>query len=483
MIDSISAPPITAATLREALPTDVDFASARLYSERSESLSVERGQLAPIKNNLDTGVMFTVWHNGGLGYGATADLSSEGLAQAIATAKRWAQATAGAMVAQDPPNMNNSGKYATPVRKGWAEMSLADRIDLLKTQAERLKTDDRIVQWSTALMRREVDTVLVTTGGGEIEQNFASVYPYMEVYANEGSNTQRRTFGALAYCGQGGIEVLDRFGFEEAAPQIASEAIALLSAPNCPSGVMDLVLAPDQMILQLHESIGHPLELDRILGDERNYAGTSFVTPDMFGTFQYGSELLNVTFDPTVEGQLASYGFDDEGNEATRQYLIKDGVLLRGLGAAFSQQRVGIEGVANARSVSWNRPPIDRMANINIEPGASTEAELIESVENGVLMRTNKSWSIDDSRNKFQFGCEYGELIKDGEIVGPVRNPGYRGISRNFWSNLTGVANNDSFMVMGTPNCGKGELNQSIDVGHGCPTCKFSDIEVFGGEE
>ena len=164
---------------------------------------------------------------------------------------------------------------------------------------------------------------------------------------------------------------------------------------------MDVLLMADQMMLQIHESIGHPLEIDRILGDERNYAGTSFVTQDMFGSFQYGSELLNVTFDPSIPNEFATYRFDDDGTEATKEYLIKDGVLVRGLGGSTSQIRSGMNGVANPRACSWNRPPIDRMANLNIEPYDCSMDALISQVERGVRMYTNNSWSIDDSRNKF----------------------------------------------------------------------------------
>src|SRR5262245_8045234 len=204
------------------------------------------------------------------------------------------------------------------------------------------------------------------------------------------------------------MKVLKAVGFNSATQQIATEALQLLTAPNCPAQVMDVLLAPDQMILQIHESIGHPLELDRILGDERNYAGRSFVTLDMFGSYQYGSPLLNVTFDPTRAGELASYGFDDEGLPATRADVIRQGILLRPLGSRTSQVRAGVEGVANARAASWNRPPIDRMANLNLEPGDQSLAQLIGAVERGVYVETNCSWSIDDSRNKFQFGCELG---------------------------------------------------------------------------
>jgi predicted Zn-dependent protease len=469
--------------LRRALPTDVDYASARLVDERSEYLRVRRNELEPIFNDFDTGVMISVWNDGGLGYAATADLSDTGLAAAVETARHWAGVTAGATVVSTPPPADPTGIYRSPVDVEWDTLPLDHRLELLHQQSQRLGIDERIVDWQASLARRDVDTLLVTAGGGHVEQRFRFVYPALRATANEGTNTQTRTFGAGAFCGQGGAEVLGRAGFGDAATRVAEQALELLGAPNCPSGTMDLLLAPDQMVLQIHESIGHPLELDRILGDERNYAGTSFVTPDMFGSFRYGSDLLNVSFDPTVPGQLASYGFDDDGTPATRQHLIENGILQRGLGGAESQERSGLPGVANSRASSWNRPPIDRMANLNVEPGDSTVDELIASVGHGVYLQTNSSWSIDDSRNKFQFGCEYGQLIEDGAIVGTVRNPGYRGISQSFWRNLRGVADADSFTVMGTPNCGKGELNQMIGTGHASPACLFADVEVFGGEE
>jgi predicted Zn-dependent protease len=472
--------------LRAALPDDVDYASARLVDERAERLSVRRNELEPIFTEFDSGVMISIWDGGGLGYAATTDLSESGLAAAVDRARRWAALTAGAMVTTEAPTDHPTGVYESPVEVTWDTMPLADRLDLLHHQSRLLGTDERIVDWDASLVRRDVDQLVVTSSRsgdrGRIEQRFRFVYPALTATANEGTNTQRRTFGGHAFCGQGGAEVLGRYGFGDAATKIAEQVLELLGAPNCPTGVMDLLLAPDQMILQIHESIGHPLELDRILGDERNYAGTSFVTPDMFGSYQYGSPLLNVTFDPTVPGQLASYGFDDDGTPAERQHLIEDGVLVRGLGGTVSQRRSGIPGVANSRAENWNRPPIDRMANLNVEPGESSVDELIASIEHGVYMHTNNSWSIDDSRNKFQFGCEYGQLIEDGEIVGVVRNPGYRGISSTFWRNLSGVADRSSFTVMGTPNCGKGELNQMVGTGHASPACKFSDVDVFGGE-
>jgi len=246
---------------------------------------------------------------------------------------------------------------------------------------------------------------------------------------------------------------------------------------------MDVLLMPDQMMLQIHESIGHPLELDRILGDERNFAGTSFVTMDMFGTYRYGSELLNVTFDPTRPEELASYAYDDDGTPAEKAWLIRDGILERPLGGTISQARAGLPGVANARAESWNRPPIDRMANLNIEPGTSTFDELVGSIERGVLMETNNSWSIDDSRNKFQFGCERGRLIENGKLGAVVKNPGYRGISASFWRSLAKVGDAATLQVLGTPYCGKGEPSQIIRCGHASPACVFTGVDVFGGAQ
>ena len=468
---------------RNALPPGIDEATLRVIDEDSEWLRVTRGTVEPVHSSFDSGAMVTVWSNGGTGIAATSDTSEAGLRAALAEAKLWADATASRAIVVAPPELTHAGSYQSPIEQSWSGFALGDRIDLLRESEGQLQVDDRIVDRRASLGLRNVRSLLLSSAGGEIEQTFNFVYPMLVATAAAGGDAQTRTYGRGSYCGQGGIEVLDRYGFRDAAPAIGAEAIQLLEAPNCPTGTMDIVVAPDQMILQIHESIGHPLELDRILGDERNYAGTSFVTPDMFGSFQYGSELLNVTFDPTVPGQLASYAFDDDGTPATRQHLIERGVLVRPLGSATSHARSGIDGVANSRACSWNRPPIDRMANLNIEPGTSTIDELVADVELGVFMHTNNSWSIDDSRNKFQFGCELGQVIRNGELAETVRNPGYRGISRNFWRNLSGVGDTGSFAVMGTPNCGKGELNQVIGTGHASPACRFSSVEVFGADQ
>ena len=469
---------------RDAAPA-VDFCSLRYMSERDEMLAVRQDVPMPAGVGEDTGVMITVIDGGGLGYAATSDLSTSGLKAAVDRACHWAKQTAGRSVVDfstvDMPQP--TGEYVGPQGTPWESVSLADKFELLRKECASLKTDDRIVDWEAQLWHTRMESMYLTAGGGRVLQQFSYLVPFLRSIANEGATTQIRTFGGLRENSrQGGMEVLDEIGFYGAGTQVSEEALELLAAPNCPTGTMDVLLAPDQMVLQIHESIGHPLELDRILGDERNYAGTSFVTPDMFGSYRYGSDLLNITFDPSIPKQFASFGYDDEGLAAEKTFIIEKGILQRPLGATISQARAGLPGVANSRANGWNRPPIDRMANLNLEPGTSTFAEMLASIEKGVYMETNCSWSIDDSRNKFQFGCERGQLIENGELTTVVRNPNYRGISATFWRSLTGVGDASGSEVMGTPFCGKGEPNQAIRVGHASPACLFGGVEVFGGE-
>ena len=472
------------ARLAEAAPA-VDFCSLRAVQERTELLAVRNDVVEPAQERVDVGAMVTVVHRGGLGYAATSDLSTSGLRAAALRARDWAEATAGRTVFDFDrvPQAHPRGEHRAAVQRPWDDLALGDKLDLLRAEVAAMagEGDDRIVERTASLLRVCQDSVFLTTGGGEVAQHLEMLAPDAQVIAHAAGITQRRGAGSRGLSRQGGLEVLDQVGYPGIGARLRDEVLQLLAAPDCPTGRMDLVLAPDQMMLQIHESIGHPLELDRILGDERNYAGTSFVTPDMFGSYQYGSELLDVTFDPGLPGEFAGYGFDDEGAFAERVHLIKGGVLLRPLGGTTSAARAGLPGVANARASSWNRPPIDRMANLNVEPGALSLSELVGRVERGVFMETNASWSIDDSRNKFQFGCEWGRLIEDGRLGAVVRNPNYRGISATFWRSLAGVGTADTVQVLGTPFCGKGEPNQVIRVGHASPACLFRDVDVFGG--
>jgi predicted Zn-dependent protease len=475
-----------AADFRSHAPA-CDYWTLRLVRESYDQLEVRQGVMEPCALGESLGAMVTVVAGSGLGYAATSDLSATGLRRAAEQAREWAGAHArlGLFDGALYPRSDLRAEYRSPTAEPWGTLPLPGLIDLLTEANARLAIDERIVDWSAWLAWRRVEQLLVSADGAHIAHTLEFVTPGLMAVANAGSQTQRRRGGTAEGARQGGLERLREADLLAEAPRVAEEALALLAAPECPSDRRDLILTPGQMVLQIHESIGHPLELDRILGDERNYAGTSFVTPGMFGSYRYGSPLLNVTFDPGVPGELVCAVADDEGTPARREYLIRDGILERPLGGRLSQARAGLPGVANARASGWDRPPIDRMANINLEPDpdGGTLADLIARVERGVLMETNRSWSIDDSRNKFQFGCELGRLIEDGELRGLVRNPGYRGISAEFWRNLDGVGGPASLEVRGVQNCGKGEPNQSVYVGHASPPCLFRDVAVFGGGE
>ena len=466
------------AALRHAL-SSAEWAALRHSSETTTQRCVRNDRPERNQSNLEEGAMCEVLVDGHFGYAATADLSLAGLQRAFDRALATTRATSAHKVHRFTTSQrpHASGSYHSPRQTGLDNTSVAEITDCLLAASQAMKQSDLLVNRSASAMLVQTDIDYLSSSGSNTHQRFDLVDITLSATAAEGLESQTRTW---SHTGQFGGEVFDRDTLVRQARQVAQDALALLHADNCPSGRMDLILMPDQMMLQIHESIGHPLELDRILGDERNYAGWSFVKPQDFGQLQYGSALMNVSFDPTKAHEFASYDFDDGGHRATKELLIEHGVLKRGLGSLESQARSGLPGVANFRSASWNRAPIDRMANINLEPGNATLDELIAQVEQGVLMSTNRSWSIDDYRNKFQFGCEHGRLIENGKLGKLVRNPNYRGVTVDFWSRLAAVGRDDT--VHGTAFCGKGEPSQVIRVGHASPPCLFRDVEVFGGQ-
>lgn len=467
---------------QKTCPKNVDYASLRYVDEQAEVLIVEKEIPKPIDKSFDRGVMVTVTMGDSYAYAATSDVSESGVREAFSRAIQWCNRTKNSSIPgiSSFPRHATKAHYQTNVKKPWENVSTSSKIELLVDECKKLKIDSRIVHYLTSLWSTKSNNIFLTSDGAEIIQDFSFLVPQMSVTSNEGTNTQTRTQSGHNMVRQGGLEVIDYFHFFEHGKTIAKESLDLLTAQPCPTDVRSLLLSPDQMYIQIHESIGHPLEMDRILGDERNYAGTSFVKIEDFGKLQYGSKLMNVTYDPTIENELTSFQYDDDGLEAKKTYLVKEGKLEACLGGFASQKRSGVPGVANSRACSWNRPTIDRITNVNLEPGTSTFDEMVASTEKGVWMRTNNSWSIDDSRNKFQFGCEWAQLIENGKLTSVVKNPGYRGVTVPFWNSLAAVGNHDTFEVLGTPFCGKGQPNQVIRVGHASPSALFTNIEIFG---
>ena len=470
--------------LLNAVDVPADWVGLREVYEAHTPRMIRDGVPVVNASAFTHGIMVEVLVNGQFGYFGTPDMTSKGISKAAKKAFKQAEIASRHSVHSfdDSARPSHQGSYSSPFEKNRDSLSAGRLNELLLEAYNHLKVNDKIVSASSLCQVIESNFKFVSSNGSDINQDFLMFEFDLSATAADGSNQQTRTFGGMrGTCRQMGMEYFDKYEIFANANRIGEQAIELLDAEDCPTGEMDLVIAPDQMMLQIHESIGHALEVDRILGDERNYAGWSFVKLEDFGKLRYGSELMNITFDPTLESEFASYAYDDGGLKATKEHLIKDGILVRGLGGQESQIRSGLDGVANFRASSWNRAPIDRMANINLEPGNQSFDELIAEVEHGVYVESNKSWSIDDYRNKFQFGCEYGRLIENGRLTKVLKNPNYRGVSTPFWNSLKGVGNSDTFGIYGTPNCGKGEPNQVIRVGHASPACLFDKIQVFGG--
>ena len=468
--------------LLNSITLPADWIGCRKVREVGVARSARDGMPQNNSKSISEGVMIEVLVDGQIGYGATNILTPQGI-QTAATAA-YHQAVAASKYRSHTVTTTQRpkvvGQYVSPTVQPFNTLNPGEISARLNQICHALKISEKIVQTTASLSTRELETWFVSSNGSDVYQKFLLMTTDYAATAQDGAIIQRRCDrGGLARSYQGGLEHFLTADLWERVQQVGEQALELLTAIECPSETTTLVLAPDQLLLQIHESIGHPLELDRILGDERNYAGGSFVKPTDFGNLAYGSPLMNITFDPTVAGETASYGFDDIGATATREYLIRDGILERGLGSLESQSRSGLPGVACSRACSWNRPPIDRMANINLEPGDSSFDEIISGIDRGIYMESNRSWSIDDRRHKFQFSCEYAKSIEDGKLTKTVRNPNYRGITPQFWGNLVAVGNANTWEMYGSPICGKGEPNQSVWVGHGAPVAAFTDIEIF----
>jgi predicted Zn-dependent protease len=466
--------------LLASLPIAADWVSLRWVQEVDDVREMRDGLPQSNGRTTNQGLMVEVLVDGQMGYGATNSLNTAGIGQAAQLAYQQAVNAKSYGLHRHEPRPKVVGQYRTAAQLDRQSAGAIN--DILIEICQKLQVNDSIVQTRAMVNSRTIETFYVSSNGSNIHQQVSLLVSDFGATAQSGNIIQTRSNGGLSsHCYQGGWDYFQTPDLWARVEQIGQQAVELLTAAECPTATTTLVLDPDQMLLQIHESIGHPLEIDRILGDERNYAGGSFVNPTDFGSLTYGSPLMNVTFDPTVSDEFASYGFDDSGTPASKEYLIKEGKLLRGLGGADSQARSNLPGVACSRACDWNRPPIDRMANINLEPGSSSLEEIIGSIESGIYMESNRSWSIDDRRHKFQFGCEYARAIENGQLTKTLRDPNYRDITPKFWGNLVAVGNAQTWRTYGSPYCGKGEPNQMIWVGHGSPVAAFANVEVFGG--
>jgi TldD protein len=301
----------------------------------------------------------------------------------------------------------------------------------------------------------------------------------MDATAVGESETQRRSYPqAFGQFETGGYEVIRNWDYPGNAERVASEAVALLTADECPAGTTDLILDSSQLALQIHESVGHAIELDRILGWEAAFAGTSFLELPQLGSLRYGSPLMNITADATLPRALGSFGYDDEGTPAQRVDIVREGVWVGVLSGRDSAALVGLPPGGMVRADGYNRIPMVRMTNVGLVPGDSSLEEIIAATDNGIMMATNRSWSIDDKRLNFQFGCEVGWEIRGGQRGRMLRNPTYTGITPQFWGSLDMLAGGDEWLPWGVPNCGKGQPMQSAHTGHPAAPARFRGVRV-----
>jgi TldD protein len=326
------------------------------------------------------------------------------------------------------------------------------------------------------------ERLYANTAGAHIEQDLVETGAQLQAMARDGAEVEVRSYPTTLFTWRAaGEELIRELDLPGNAAPTAAEAARLLDASPCPVGVSTLVFGPYLMMLQIHESIGHPLELDRVLGDEKGFAGASFATPDRLGQ-RYGSDLMNVVVDPTMPGAMGSYAFDDEGTPAARRPVIERGILVDYLSSRESAARLGRTSTASMRTVGWKHKPIVRMSNLSLLPGASTFADIVASTEDGLYLEHTTSGSIDDNRLDFQFAAEVGRRIKDGVLTDElIRRPSYAGRTPEFWAGLDALGDATSWRCGGTPSCGKGQPLQIAHVSHGSPVARFRNVRVGVG--
>ncbi len=461
-----------------------------------EHVATKDGTVEAMEENESLGYGVRVIKNNRWGFAASNDLTSDGVHTAVRKAIELAQAAA--KVAGESVELTREkavkGSYETPYKEDPLAVSMEEKVKLL-LRADGAQRKVKKIRISQAFYEGwKQEKLFASTQGHWTCQKLVECGAGIEATATSRTDVQNRSF-PNSFRGQfvtGGYENVRGLGLIENGERIATEAIALLSADECPAGEMDIILDGNQLALQIHESCGHATEGDRALGWEASYAGTSFLTPDKLGHFKYGSEIINLTADATVPLGLGTFGFDDEGVPAQRRYLIRNGIFIdyqtsREVAAILQKLVKGYKkgSGGTVRSDGWGHLPMIRMTNINLEPGgedgsgrAFTPEELVADTQKGIFFSTNKSWSIDDRRLNFQFGTEIGWEIKNGKLGRMLKNATYTGMTPKFWASCDAICGRKYWTAWGTPNCGKGQPAQLMHTGHGASPARFRKVKV-----
>jgi TldD protein len=478
---------LTDRALDTAAQLGASYADVRVVRRREESIAVKTGRVEGVAMGESEGFGLRVLVDGAWGFASSDHLDLAEADRIAALAVRIAKASATALrrpvVLDDRPPAH--GTFETPVVEDPFEVPLEAKIaDLVA--ADRAASTVKGIAFTESMYaaQREWKT-FAATDGSYIEQTITHVGTGLEANAIEGDEHQRRSYpdagGGFQAAGYEYIRSLDLGAHAEA---YAEEAVELLTAPQCPPGRRTIILDPSQLYLQLHESCGHPTELDRVFGTEASYAGTSFLTTDKLDEgFRYGSDKITIVADATAAGGMGSFGWDDEGVAAQAVPLVQNGIFVGYLSSRETAPRIGRQSGGAMRADGWNRIPLIRMTNVNLMPvpGMSLD-EIVADTDDGLYLASNRSWSIDDRRLNFQFATEVAYEIKGGKKGRLYKNPTYTGITYEFWRSCDAVGDERSFVMLGTPNCGKGEPGQTAHVGHAVPGARFRDVQVGVGK-
>lgn len=460
-----------------------DYADARFSELETEAISVKNSAVLGVDSHYDCGVGIRVLFRGAWGFASNPDIFDENrmfttVKRAIDLAKAAAKVSKETIKIVDKPRSVDTWDSVFVIDPFTVD--LEEKLEILVECCKQMARVEGV-----AITRGSMDffrerKIYMDTEGAEIQQRVLQSGAGISCVSLAGGEVHSRSFPS-SFRGNhqmGGYEVIKSMNLLEEAPRLASEVVSLHKARMCPSEKMDLIIGKSQLVLQVHESCGHAVELDRVLGYEANFAGTSFLTLDKWKNFTYGSDKVNLYQDGTTSEAIGSAKYDDEGVPCTRTDLVRSGQFV---GYLKSRDSAAFEdGISNgaARAQGWKNIPIVRMTNIHLAPGQETLEELIGSTSRGILMEDNSSWSIDDRRWNFQFGTEIGWMIDNGKITEMVKFPTYTGITPEFWGNCVGVANQDEWKVWGTPHCGKGQPMQVMRVGHGVSYAKFKEVRV-----
>jgi TldD protein len=472
---------VATAGVEGAIAGGARYADARVFVTRSESMSARNGAIEDLDQREEAGVGIRALIGSSWGFFATPELTTA----AARAAGEEAAAVARASSRVPGPVLELSETVATQAHwdSTWVEhplddVALSERGDLLVGVTSTIAAAGvKLAQASTLIW--DTEKWFVSSEGHRISQHIVECGGSMEATAIGDGETQRRSYpGIRGQYGTSGWELMRSLDLPANAERVADEALALLGAPPCPAGVTTLILGSEQMGLQIHESVGHAIELDRILGWEAAFAGTSWLEPDKLGSLRYGSDIMNITADATLPGALGSFGYDDEGTPAQAVDIVRDGMWVGVLSGRDSAPLVGLSSGGMVRADGYNRIPMVRMTNVGLVPGESSLEEMVAATEDGILMDTNRSWSIDDKRLNFQFGCEIAWEIKDGQRARMLKNPTYTGIGPTFWQSMDMLGGRDEWTFWGTPNCGKGQPMQVGHTGHPSVPARFQNVRV-----